>query len=225
METVKRILTKEKIDRQLSGQMSSTPFMSIKDNHSRRVTFDIGDELGDKIYKLTVMTGKLAAREGRSGRQFKPPTTKAREEDKTEVVMIDIVLISKVIKIDIGQLVETGDSIIKIEADQDMNKIIEEEILEAMQGCIKILKDKPVEESTKITIEVKVIAELEIGTGLGKGHFLETLLMVETIGVQAIVGPGQDQGQVQIETESDVVSVGNMIILQKTVLPQEKKEN
>ena len=29
VETAKRILTKEKIDRQLAGQTSSTPFMSI----------------------------------------------------------------------------------------------------------------------------------------------------------------------------------------------------
>ena len=37
--------------------------------------------------------------------------------------------------------------------------------------------------------------------------------------------PYQDQGQAQIETESDVASVGKMIILQGTVLPPEKKEN
>ena len=71
VEAAKWILTKEKIDRQLSGQSSSTPFMSIKDNHSRRVTFDTGDKLGDKIDKLTVMIGKLAARDSESGRQFK----------------------------------------------------------------------------------------------------------------------------------------------------------
>ena len=46
--------------------------MSIKDNHSRMVTFDTGDDLGDKIDKLTVILGKLAARDSRSGRQFKP---------------------------------------------------------------------------------------------------------------------------------------------------------
>ena len=33
VETVKRILTKEKIDRQLVGQSSSTPFMSIEDSY------------------------------------------------------------------------------------------------------------------------------------------------------------------------------------------------
>ena len=30
VETAKRLLTKEKIDRQLAGQSSSTPFMSVK---------------------------------------------------------------------------------------------------------------------------------------------------------------------------------------------------
>ena len=62
-ETAKRILTKEKIDRQFSGQSSSTPFMSIKDSHSRKVSFDT---------KLVVMIGKLATRDSGSSRQFKP---------------------------------------------------------------------------------------------------------------------------------------------------------
>ena len=46
--------------------------MSIKDNHSRRVTFDTGDELGDKTDKLTVVIGNLAVRDSRSGKHFKP---------------------------------------------------------------------------------------------------------------------------------------------------------
>ena len=40
VETAKRILTKEKIDRQLAGQSSSPPFMSMKDRYNKRVTFD-----------------------------------------------------------------------------------------------------------------------------------------------------------------------------------------
>ena len=40
IETVERILTKEKIDRQLVGQSSSTPFMNMKDGFiSKKVTF------------------------------------------------------------------------------------------------------------------------------------------------------------------------------------------
>ena len=120
---------------------------------------------------------------------------------------------------------ETEDSMDKIEVDQGMNKIIEEEILEIMQEDIKILKNNVVEESTEVIIEMKVIAEVEIGTGLEKDHFIETLVMIETIGVQAIVGPDQVQGQIQIEMESVVTRVGNMIIFQRTVLPPGKKQN
>ena len=41
VQTAKRILTKEKIHRQLAGQSSLTPFMSIKEGYnSKKVTFD-----------------------------------------------------------------------------------------------------------------------------------------------------------------------------------------
>ena len=38
--------------------------MNIREGASRRVSFDTREELGDKIDKLTVMMGKLAARIG-----------------------------------------------------------------------------------------------------------------------------------------------------------------
>ena len=139
--------------------------------------------------------------------------------------MIDAVMISKIIKIDTGQIVETGDSMDKIEVDQGMNKIKEEEILGVMQECIKILEDKIVEESTEVIVEMKVMAEIGIGTGLEKDHFLETSEMEETIGVHVIAGPDQDQGQVQTKTELGATNVGNMIILQRTVIHPGKKGN
>ena len=120
---------------------------------------------------------------------FNPKSTKAGEKNKIEVVMIDTVMISEIIKIDIGQIVEARDSIDKVEVDQGMNKTIEEKILEVMQENIKILKDKIVGESTEIITEMKVIAEVEIGAVLEKDHFLETLVTKEMIGVQVIVGP------------------------------------
>ena len=43
----------EKIDRQVVGQSSSTPFMSMKDSHNKKVTFYTQDGLEDKIDKLT----------------------------------------------------------------------------------------------------------------------------------------------------------------------------
>ena len=53
-------------------------------------------------------------------------STKAKEEDKIEVAMIDAFMRSEVIRIDIGWIVKTGDTIDKIEVDLGMNKIIKE---------------------------------------------------------------------------------------------------
>ena len=53
-DTAKRILTKEKLDKQLTGQTSTSPFMNIRDGTERKVSFNVRDELGDKIDKLTV---------------------------------------------------------------------------------------------------------------------------------------------------------------------------
>ena len=139
--------------------------------------------------------------------------------------MIDAVMINEVITIYIDQIVQAENSIDKIEIDQGMTKIIDKVVLEVIQGHIKIMKDKTVEESAEIITEMKVIAEVGIGTGLEKDHFQEPSVMIETLGVQAIAGPDQDQEQVQIGTESGVTDVGNMIISQRTVLPPGKKEN
>ena len=58
VETAKRILTNENLDKQLTGQTSTIPFMSIRDGTQRKVSFNARDELGDKIDKLTVVMGK-----------------------------------------------------------------------------------------------------------------------------------------------------------------------
>ena len=49
VETAKRIITKEKIDRQLAGQTSLTPFMSVRDGLNKVVTFNMTDNIEQKI--------------------------------------------------------------------------------------------------------------------------------------------------------------------------------
>ena len=50
MEIAKRILTKANLDKQLTGQTSAIPFMTIRDGyHHRKVSFDTKEELGDMI--------------------------------------------------------------------------------------------------------------------------------------------------------------------------------
>ena len=55
------------------------------------------------------------------------------------------------------------------------------------------MTDKIAEDSIEIITGMKVMTEA--GTGLEKGHFPEAITKIE-IGVQAIVGPGQDQESV-----------------------------
>ena len=63
---------KEKINRQLAGQTSSTPFMGIRDNCRKRVTFSTTDDIEQKIDKLTLMMGKLVTEDKRQNKPFKP---------------------------------------------------------------------------------------------------------------------------------------------------------
>ena len=72
VETTKRILTKEKLDKQLTELTSTSLFMSIRDGTERKVSFNARDGLGDKIDKLRVMMGRLAARDSNDKRPFKP---------------------------------------------------------------------------------------------------------------------------------------------------------
>ena len=71
VEVANKIITKEMLDRQLMGQSSSTPFMSVRDGHQRKVSFDMKEELGDMIGRLAVMIGKLATRDRGTNKQFK----------------------------------------------------------------------------------------------------------------------------------------------------------
>ena len=71
VDTAKRTLTKEKLDKQLMGQTSTSPFLSIREGTDKRVSFNTRDELGDRIDKLTVVMSKLAAVDNHERRPFK----------------------------------------------------------------------------------------------------------------------------------------------------------
>ena len=81
VDTTKRILTKEKLDNQLTGETSTSPFMSVRDGTEGRVLFDTRDEVGDKIDKLTLVMSKLTARDSHERRSFKPQIYKSREQN------------------------------------------------------------------------------------------------------------------------------------------------
>ena len=83
VDTAKRILTKEKLDKQLTGQTSTSPFKSVKDGTERRVSFNTRDELGDKIDKLTVVMSRLAVKDTHEKRPFNPQIYKSRGQHRS----------------------------------------------------------------------------------------------------------------------------------------------
>ena len=101
VDTAKRILTKEKLDKQLTGQISTSPFLSIRDRTDRRVSFNAKDELGDKIDKLRVLMSKLAAKDSYGSKPFKLQIYKSRGQNRSYSQ-------GEVTKI--GQKVEVGDT-------------------------------------------------------------------------------------------------------------------
>ena len=83
VETAKRILTKEKLDKQSTGQSSTSQFMSIRDGTERKVSFNTRDELGDKIDKLTAVMSRSAAKDSHEKRPCKPQVYKSRGQGRS----------------------------------------------------------------------------------------------------------------------------------------------
>ena len=97
--TAKRILTKEKLDKQLTGQTSTSPFVSVREGTDRRVSFNTRDELEDKIDKLTVVMSKLAVKDSH---ERKPLSHKyIKVGDKIDLMVKE--------GTKPGQIMETGD--------------------------------------------------------------------------------------------------------------------
>ena len=83
VDTAKRILTKEKLDKLLTGQTSTSPFMNVRDGTERKVSFNTRDELGDKIDKLTVVMSRLETKDSHDQRPFKPQIYKSRGQNRS----------------------------------------------------------------------------------------------------------------------------------------------
>ena len=57
--------------------------MSVRDGTERKVSFNIRDELGDKIDKLTVVMSRLAAKDSHEKIPFKPQIYKSRGQNRS----------------------------------------------------------------------------------------------------------------------------------------------
>ena len=88
VEKAKRVLTKEKIDRQRMGQSSTSPFLKVsqesKGNCEKGVTFnglEIIERNSDSINKLTPSVNKMNIKMDEKEPQYKPRVYQGRTED------------------------------------------------------------------------------------------------------------------------------------------------
>ena len=119
------------------------------------------------------MMGKLAARDNGTNRQFKPQIYQSRRRGQSRNFYDSH-------NYDRGYYQgryksNSRDRTIQISGQSRgrprYDKIIGEEILEAMRDHIKILEDRIVEQTIEAIIAMKIIAEKEVGVGLEKDHF------------------------------------------------------
>ena len=75
VDAAKRVLTKEKIDRQLSGQSdASAPFMEAGDVHhsNKTVSFNTHDPIREQLESLTSMVYNISIHKEDNSRPFRP---------------------------------------------------------------------------------------------------------------------------------------------------------
>ena len=154
VEMAKIILTKEKLYRQLAGQLSSTPFMNIwggYNSNKKTVSFDTQDRLDDKIDKLASLMSKCQLKEVTELYNLSPNFIKEKGEDKVEIIMTKVD-----IKVDINQTMEIDTVDCHIEVDLSTDKFIEKGL-----SMFKIMEEILGEEILEkhITIEVKISEE------------------------------------------------------------------
>ena len=86
VDAAKRVLTKEKIDRQLSGQSgTTTPFMKVGDIHhpNKTVSFNMHDLIREQSESLTSMVYNMSIHKEDNNRPFKPQiTSKEKKRSK-----------------------------------------------------------------------------------------------------------------------------------------------
>ena len=75
VDAAKRMLTKEKIDKQLSGQSgTATPFMKVGDipNSGKKVSFTVQDPIREQLENLTTLVYNMSMQKEENNRPFKP---------------------------------------------------------------------------------------------------------------------------------------------------------
>ena len=74
VDAMKRVLTKEKLDKQLTGQATTTtPFMKVGEaSYGKKVSFNVQDSIREQLENLTSMVYNTSMQKGEGKKPFKP---------------------------------------------------------------------------------------------------------------------------------------------------------
>ena len=188
VETAKRFLTKEKIDRQMTGQ-SSTPVMKLTDKKRKSVTFDARDALektSEIMKRMTVLMDKMYIKLEKKLCLISPRYIKEVEDRIGDSLVKEI----------IGEVIGlSGDIAMNVTEDMDAVKVIFREAI-----------------FEEVIFKVDIIIEwIEVGKIGEHGDNLGQEKEKEEVGYHLVLD--WDQELVQIEIGLGVLNVENMTTL------------
>ena len=194
VETAKRFLTKEKIERQMTGQ-SSTPFMKLTDTKRKSVTFNANDALektSENMERMTVLMDKMYIKLEQKAVPYKPQIyQRGRGQNWRQFSRVNYWRGNRSFSRNCYKAIE----------DMDVVEVI--------------LGEAIFEEEVIFKVDI-IIEQIEVGKiedyGDNLGHEKEK----EEVGHHLVLD--QDQGLVLIEIGLGVLDVENMTTLQMNVL-------
>ena len=198
IETAKRILTKEKIHKQKTGQSSATPFMKASQDKSKKsekgVSFGVLetketiDRHSTSIDKLTSQVNKLNMKLDRQEAQYRPAVYQNRGRGCRQRQKIMDTGIGPTVKIEINPTIEVEETFTIREV---IGPIIELGVGQEIMGMEVVIEEIAVHKIIEETIIDKTIVIKGIGIGI-------------EVQVQTTVGLGRDIGAIpEIMSEID----------------------
>ena len=91
VDAMKRVLTKEKLDKQLSGQVvATTQFMKVGDNSNsaKKVSYEVQDPIREQLENLTSMVYDMSMERKENRKPFKPQIYQKRGRDRTDRILV-----------------------------------------------------------------------------------------------------------------------------------------
>ena len=102
VDAAKRLLTKEKIDKQLSGQLgTTTPFMKVGDvpHSSKKVSFTAQDPIKEQLENLTSMVCNMSIQKEENNKPLEPKIYPKRGRDKIDRILVTEIEIDHIVEI------------------------------------------------------------------------------------------------------------------------------